>query len=69
MTQENYERAAEIDYELSQLKPLQEWVNKIPGVYDLYFGTTYCNHEGLKMVVQTYINNRIAELEKEFEEL
>ena len=24
MTQENYERAAEIDYELSQLKPLQE---------------------------------------------
>ena len=69
MTTDSYKRAQEIDCELSQLKPLQKHAEKDPLAYDLHFGMTYCTHRGLKQTVRDYINNRIKELEKEFEEL
>ena len=69
MTQEQYERAAEIRYELSQLSPLQEKIGE-SDIFDLYFGTSvYCTHQGVRQAVREYITARIAELEKEFEGL
>ena len=69
MNKEAYNRAQEIDCELSRLKPLQDHIEKMPNAYDLHFGMTYCTDQGLKRAVRTYVNNRIAELEKEFNEL
>lgn len=68
MTRDNFKRASEIEYELSQLRPLQREIEKNT-FYNLYFGTTQCVHDGLLQTVRHYIYNRINELNKEFEEL
>lgn len=47
MTRDNFKRACEIDCELSHLRPLQREIEKHT-LYNLYFGTTLCVHEGLQ---------------------
>lgn len=68
MTQGNFKRACEIETELSQLRPLQREIEKNP-LYNLYFGTTLCVHNGLLDAVREYIYKRMNELNKEFDEL
>lgn len=68
MTFEQYKRAIFIRYELDKLIPLQRAFkdNNFPTIS---IGTEYVSHEGLRKTIKDYINNRVAELEKEFSEL
>ena len=68
MTRDNFKRACEIDYELSQLRPLQREIEKNTPC-NLYFGTTLCIHKGLQDAIREYIYKRMNELNKEFYEL
>lgn len=69
MTQEQYERAAEIQAELKRLREADEKKDKMRVILDL----NGCNiNDYFKSIIGEdffYIHRRIAELEKEFEEL
>lgn len=68
MTRDNFKRASEIECELSQLRPIQREIEKNE-LYNLYFGTTLCVHDGILKAARNYVYNRIKELNKEFDEL
>lgn len=68
MRRDDFKRACEIERELSQLRPLQREIEKNTP-YNLYFGTTLCDHNGLLEAVRDYIYKRMNELNKEFDEL
>lgn len=73
MTQEQYERAAEIQAELKKLKKVVDHLRydnahaevHVPGIA----GFDEIRDKGLVNCMADYLSCRIAELEKEFEEL
>lgn len=67
MTKEAYKRAHEIDCELQQLAPaIRELQQADPRIS---FRDTGCPHKGLREAIREYVNNRVNELNKEFNEL
>lgn len=77
MTQEQYERAESVRYEIKRLKIVLEGVESDNGrVFVSYYGdgATIPTKEalydsGLNAVMKNYLTRRITELEKEFEGL
>lgn len=68
MTEKQYERAWRIKHEIADLKDhkLQFSDNGYPVIE---IAGTSVTHDGLREAIENYVNNRVAELEKEFAEL
>lgn len=70
MTQEQYEEAQKIQWDLQRFKLLRSAIlDSGPESYELKIENVYCSLEDVKYSIYEYINRRICELEKEFKEL
>lgn len=71
MTQEQYERATHVKIEIENLEKVKSLLGQNARVQIVVAGVNYTelNDAGLNSLVGDYVERRIAELEKEFEEL